>query len=182
MGAIIWLGGLLFLSSDCPASQPLHKLTLCIVVRGPVFPKALGECDLQFAIDIGILGMSAQVIPERYVPSKLGTARRANVKVMGRIVGGRKESLAPGDAKVSAMDITYARKALDGRGKHRFGCQEDIDVDGWLCCQTGNGRAANVLNGRREVAKCIGDSLAKGLKESRPTGVVVQNNNGIRHG
>jgi len=39
-----------------------------------------------------------------------------------------------------------------------------------------------VLNGRRHVTECIGDSLAKAPKERGPVRVVVQNDNGIRHG
>ena len=115
------------------------------------------------------------------MPSKLGTAWWTNVKVMRRIVVRCKESLAFGDAQISLMDITQAREALDGGGKHRFGCQKHIDVDDRLCWQIRNGCAANVLNGRRHVTECIGDSFAKGPKEFGPVGVVIQNNNGIRH-
>jgi hypothetical protein len=80
------------------------------------------------------------------------------------------------------MDIAQAREALNSRGKHRFAYQMHIDVDDRLGCQIGNGRAANVLNGRRDVTECISASFAKGLKESWPVGVVLQNDNGIRHG
>jgi hypothetical protein len=174
--------GSLFLSSDSPAGQFRNKLTLCSVVRGPVFPEPLSEGDLKVAVDFGVLWVSAEVISEREVPSKFGTAWWANVKVMRRIVGGCTESLALGDAQISPMDIAQAREAPDGRGKHRFGCQKHIDVDDRFCCQIGNGSAANVLNGRRHFTECIGDSFAKGLKEFGPVGVVVQNDNGIRHG
>jgi hypothetical protein len=66
------------------------------------------------------------------------------------------------------VEIAQRREALDGSGKHGFGCQEHVDVDDRLCCQIGYGSAANVLNGRRHVTECIGDSFAKGLKESGP--------------
>jgi hypothetical protein len=102
--------------------------------------------------------------------------------MMRRIGGRRKESLTLWDAQVSVMDIAQAREALDGCRKRRFGCQKHIDVDDRLCRQIGNGSAANGLNGRGHVTERIGDSFAKGLKESGPVGVVVQNDNGIRHG
>jgi hypothetical protein len=85
-----------------------------------------------------------------------------------------------GARKASRSEKT--REALDGRSQHRFRCQEYIDVDDRLCCQIGNGSAANMLDGRRPVAECIGDSFAKGLKQSGPVGVVVQNDDGICHG
>jgi hypothetical protein len=59
--------------------------------------------------------------------------------------------------------------------------QKCIDVDDRLCCQIGNGSDANMLDGR-QVAECIGDSFAKGLKQTGPVGVVVQNDDGICHG
>jgi len=49
--------------------------------------------------------VSAEVISESNVSSELGTARWTNVKVMWRIIGWRKKSLALRDAQVSPMDI-----------------------------------------------------------------------------
>lgn len=89
----------LFLSSDRPAGQFRHKRSLGSVVRGPILPEPFGECDLQVAVDFGVLGVRPEVVSERNVPSKLGTARWANVKVMRRIVGQGQESLALGDAQ-----------------------------------------------------------------------------------
>jgi hypothetical protein len=75
------------------------------VVRGPILSKPFGECDLQVAVDFGVPAVRAEVISERNVPSKLGAAWWANVKVMRRIVDRCKESPALGDAQVSPMDI-----------------------------------------------------------------------------
>jgi len=108
-------------------------------VRGSVLPEPLGECDLQVAVGFGVLRVSAEVISERHVPSKLGTGWWANVKVMRRIVGGCKESLALSDAQIPPVEIAQRREALDGSGKHGFGYQEHVDVDDRLCCQTGYG-------------------------------------------
>ena len=77
--------------------------------------------------------------------------------------------------------VAHAREALDSRGKHRFGCQKDIDVDNRFCHQTGNGGAANELNGRRHLIECIGNSCAKELKQCGPAGIVLQDDDGIVH-
>jgi hypothetical protein len=60
--------------------------------------------------------------------------------------------------------------------------KSNIDVDDRLCYQIGNGSAANMLNGRSHVTERSGNWFAKGLKESGPVRVVVQNDDGIRHG
>src|SRR5258708_13354252 len=145
-----------------PNGQFLHQLTLCSVVRGTVFTEPLGECDLQIAVDFVILWVGAEVISKRLVPLKLATAWWANVKVMRRVAGGCKESLALGDAQVSPMDIAQAPEALDGRGNHCFGCQKYIDVDDRLCYQTGNGSAANIPNARNPLTERSTHSFSQG--------------------
>ncbi len=135
------------------AQDGLHKFAFCLGVGVAVGAVLVGECALQKRVGVGIIGMGAKVVSEGEMTVVLLAIRRAEIEVVRRVANRLAEGLTSGNAEIALMLVSQCGESAY-RGSEAVGrLQEHVDIDDRLGSESGNCRAADVLDRCRERAE-----------------------------
>src|SRR5579863_6971643 len=125
--------------------------------------------------------MGAKMISKGEMPAVFRALGRAHVKVMREFARRRLEGFAARHAQIALMSISQSGQGVDHCGEVIGGSQQQIDVDDGFGGESGNGGAADVVDGSGERAEGGGDAAAENCETLRPLRVVVFDNDGCCH-
>ena len=137
---------------------------LGVLTRQLLLQRSISACDVR---------VRPQIVAYRQVIAKGKTVARAELEMMTRERRRRVERLATGDAEVSLMRVAEGRETLDPNRYVSHRRHDDRHIDDRLRGETGDGSAADMLDGRCDIRQRRPDSIAQPLECRHPARVVI---------
>lgn len=142
----------------------------------------MGETAGQFALELavggGLIGVLTETVTQRQMTGKLRAVLGADVQVVarqgsaGRVVTAP-EGLAARDATVTLMLISLSRQSSNNLRQPPPHIDYNVYVNDGLGRQTGNRRAADVLDGHGQRTERHREPVTKDREIAWPMGVIV---------
>ena len=138
-----------------------------------------GKLTFQGRVICHIFRVMAKMISKYDMPVEFLAVRQTYVEMVWESIGRRSKSLSASNAQIPLMPITKRSQFFDDKRKIGSLFQKNIDVDDRLCRQPRNGRATDMLDGRKDPIQGSGDFQANRGEMARPKRIEVVDGDGI---